>query len=165
MKKPFLITLCCASLMLVTPLVGVAQENTVSNNLPEQPNDVEGLVAQIRTVVDEVLQKFGHIPMVRSLCNVIQNALGLFGLILSCIFYLIMALLLGPFVVILIYFNYDEDALNLAIVVAIFITEFDSNCNPFYPPWNLKLPFQSIYTLSETKDNINTFAGCPCLQE
>ena len=41
MKKPILITLCCASLMLLTPLVGVAQENTVSNNLSEQPNDVD----------------------------------------------------------------------------------------------------------------------------
>lgn len=36
MKKPILITLCCVCLMLVTPLTSVAQENTVSSNLPEQ---------------------------------------------------------------------------------------------------------------------------------
>ena len=41
MKKEILITLCCASLILVTPLTGVAQESTVSSNLPEQPNDVD----------------------------------------------------------------------------------------------------------------------------
>ncbi|UCF49087.1 MAG: hypothetical protein JSU91_04875 [Thermoplasmatales archaeon] len=71
MNKPILIALCCASLMLVTPLTSVAQENTVSNNLPEQPNDVEGLVAQLRVVIDEILEKYGHIPMVSSLCDVI----------------------------------------------------------------------------------------------
>ena len=56
MKKPILITLLCTCLMLVTPLVGVAQENKISNNPSEQP-DIDGLVSHLRVVIDEILEK------------------------------------------------------------------------------------------------------------
>ena len=155
MKKEILITLCCASLMLVTPLTSIAQENTVSSNLPEQPNDVEGLVAQIRTVIDEILQRYGHIPMVRSLCNVILNTLGLLGDLTICIIIIITALLTMPFI----WYSYFIHSLFILCLLVV-----DDYC----PPYNnliSKLSFQSIYTMLETKDNINTFDGCPCLQE
>jgi hypothetical protein len=72
-KKTILITLCCASLILVTPFTTVAQENTVSNNVPEQPKDVEGLVAQLRVAINEILQKYGHIPSIAKQCGIILN--------------------------------------------------------------------------------------------
>ncbi len=47
MKKTILITLCCVSLIFVTPFTTVAQENTVSNNLLEQ-SDIDDLVPHIK---------------------------------------------------------------------------------------------------------------------
>lgn len=86
MKKSILITLLCAGLMLVTPLSSVAQENKISNNIPDMPDDVDDFVAQIRIVVNEILEKYGYIPMVKSLCNMVLNTLDLFGNIIICIF-------------------------------------------------------------------------------
>jgi len=88
MKKEILITLLCAGLMLVTPFITIAQENKVSNNLPEKP-DIEGLVAQIRVVIDKILQKYGHIPIINNVCSVILKLLELIGKIIFCITLLI----------------------------------------------------------------------------
>ena len=68
MKKPILITFLCAGLMLVTPFSVVARENKISSNLTDEP-DIEGLVAELRVVIDEILQTYGHIPMVSNLFN------------------------------------------------------------------------------------------------
>ena len=160
MKREILITLCCASLMLVTPLVGVAQENTVSSNLPEQPDDVEGLVAQIRTVIDEILQRYGHIPMVSSLCNVIQNALGLIVLWVICWVIFIICLLFIPVVWLFILLGLDYIWQNIMWTILGVAMILDSECPDIFSP-----PIKSLYTMLETKDNINTFDGCPCLQE
>ena len=101
MKKTIFITLCCASLMLVTPLTSVAQENTVSNNLPEQPNDVEGLVAQIRVVIDEISEKYSHIPIITKQCGIILNLLELFRNMTICIFSIMLFIPLITFATIL----------------------------------------------------------------
>ena len=159
MKKEILIALLCAGLMLVAPFTVVAQENTVSNNLPEQPNDVEGLVAQIKTVIDEILQRYGHIPIVRSLCNVIFNILDSFGLVLFCLF---LEIILWPLVIIdtILFGVIGELPYYLTLMCFLIAWIIDTECpDPF------KQSFQSIYTMLETKDNINTFDCCPCLQE
>ncbi len=164
MKREIFITLCCASLMLLTPLSGVAQENTISNNLPEQPNDVEGLVAQLRVVIDEILEKYGHIPMVSSLCNMILNSLGLIGRIIICIFVWIAIILLGLVFFILAFLSLNYAAVYVAAVIYYIAVTMNEFCYP-YKSLISKLPFESIYILTETKDNTNTFDGCPCLNE
>ncbi|MBW2966677.1 hypothetical protein KY342_06255 [Candidatus Woesearchaeota archaeon] len=164
MKKEILITLLCAGLMLITPFTVVAQENKITANIVEEPN-IDGLVAQIRVVIDEIMEKYRHIPMVSNLCNVILNIIGLFGLIILCIFFISIAILLGLVVVILIYSNFDEAAYYIAAFVLIILLELNKYCNPFYPPFNLKLASKSISTLKDIDDITNLAKGCPCLQE
>ena len=164
MKKPILITLLCAVLMLVTPLTGVAQENTVSNNLPEQPKDVEGLIVQIRTVVDEILQRYGHIPMVRSLCNIILKTMDSFNLLLFCIFIVVITI---P-VFIIVFFVWSTFGIippTLGPILFLLAMILDSECPQSNTLNNLLPSFKSLYPMLETNDNINTFDGCPCLQE
>jgi len=161
MKKTILITLCCASLILVTPLTGIAQENTVSNNLPDKPNDVDGLVAQIRVVIDEILQKYGHMPMVRSLCDAILNTLGLFVLWVICEVIFIICLLFAPVVFFLFLMRLDYIAQNIFWTILHVVNILDTYCPDSFPQ-----SFKSIYTMLETKYNLtDQFNGCPCLQE
>ena len=164
MDKPILIALICASLILVTPFTGVALENTVYNNLPEQPDDVEGLVAQIRTVIDEILQRYGHIPMVNNLANEILNLLGLIGKTIFCIFLVIITI---PALLIFTFFfaNFDITLQNIGGLLLILLIILDRQCPQPTSLNNLLPSFQSIYTMLKTTDNTNTFHGCPCLQE
>jgi len=158
MKKEILITLLCAGLMLVTPFTTIAQENKVSSNLTDNP-DINGLIVQIRTVVNEILQKYGNIPMVRSLCNVIFNILDSFGLVLFCLF---LEIILWPLVIIdtILFGVIGELPYYLTLMCFLIAWIIDTECpDPF------KQSFQSIYTMLETKDNINTFDCCPCLEE
>ena len=78
MKKYILIAMVFVSLMLITPFTVVARENKISSNLSEQP-DIDGLVAQIRVVIDEILQKYGHIPMVSHICDKLDNITFIFS--------------------------------------------------------------------------------------
>ena len=144
--------------MLVTPFTTVAQENKESNNVTDKP-DAEGLVAQIRTVIIEVLQKYGHIPNVRNPCNAILNKLDSIGLILFCISILVVEL---PIIILFIIFEtlgITKIWYPLGQILFILFHIFDSNCNELIPP------FKSIYSLSETKDINNLANDCPCLQE
>ena len=160
MKKEILITLLCADLMLVTPFTTIAQENKVSSNLTEKP-DINGLIVQIRTVVNEILQKYGNIPMVRGLCNVILNSLGLFVFWLICEIIFIICLLFVPVVWFCVIMGLGYIGQNIAWYISTIASTLDRECpdNPF------EQSFHSIYTMLETKDNINTFDGCPCLEE
>jgi len=51
MKKEILITLLCASLMLITPFTTIAQENKVSSNLTDE-SDVEPKDYLFQTIID-----------------------------------------------------------------------------------------------------------------
>ena len=161
MKKPFLITFLCASLILVTPFTGVAQENKVSNTLTEHP-DIDGLVAQIRVVINEILQKYGHIPIVNNLLQSIISLLLLFARITLCIFLIIIGIPIVILFFILFFLGMSPDYL-LFYVTLIFST-LDDFCLT-YRPFISKLQLQSIVTQLET-DNITYSAkNCPCLQE
>ena len=157
MKKEILITLLCAGLMLVTPLTGIAQENKISNNISEQSN-IEGLFAQITTVIDEILQRYGHIQVVKGLCNVVLNSLGLVGRIIFCVFLYILliplTLLAGIFLVL--EFDYLWRIFGgLAILISL---RTSIECSGYFNP-----SFKSIYTLSGTNDISEI--DCSCLQE
>ena len=160
--KKILITIFCASLILVTPLSGVAQDNKISNILFEQPG-IDGLVYQLRVVIDEILEKYGHIPMVRALCNVILNSLGLIGLILYCIIFFIIAILLGlVFLIFAIMGLYYVPSL-IAQIVFIILMDLIYYCNE--PIINLKIPIISLYKTLETNKIIKLIKDCPCLYE
>jgi len=164
MKKEILITLLCAGMLLVTPLVGIAQENKISDSIPDMSDDVEGLIAKIRTVVNEVLEKYGHIPTVRGLCNVILNTLDSAGDMIICIF--LIMLFIPVFILHTVFLLLGFE--NLRQYMAMFTVGIGLLTYVFCPPYNefISIPsFKFIYTMLETKDNINTFDGCPCLQE
>ena len=166
MKKEILITILCTSLMLVTPFTTIAQENKISSNLIEQPY-IEGLVAQIRTVVNEILQKYGHIPKISNLFNLILNLLELIGKIMYCI---VIAIIVIPIVTLYSILEYSTGVfygiyMLLGLIGFVLLTIFSKNCIPSTPFDNLFLPFKSIYKLSERNDITKSINDCPCLQD
>jgi hypothetical protein len=163
MKKYVLIAILCAGLMLVTPLTGIASENKVSNNLPEYPDDVDGLVTELRVMIDEILEKYGHIPMISNLCNVILSLSNVIGKIIFCIAIIIIEI---PIIILMLLFalsGFHYPATYMQGLLLGFILTYDDNCPPG-TPLSLKLPLKSIYTRLETND-ISDFNECPCLQE
>jgi hypothetical protein len=158
MKKEVFISILCAGLMLVTPFTTIARENKISNKILEQLDDVDGLVTQIRTVVNQILQKYGHIPVVKDLCNVILNSLGLVGRIIFCVFLYILliplTLLAGIFLVLEIDYLWHIFG-GLAIIISL-MTSLE--CSGYFNP-----SFKSLYTLSGTNDILEL--DCSCLQE
>ena len=158
MRKEILITFAIASLLLITPLTGIAQENKVSNNLIEQP-DIDGLVAQIRTVANEILEKYGHIPIISSLCNMILNSLNLIVLWVICWVIYIICFLFIPIIwfCFLMGLYIGQTILWYILAVAMII---DSECPDLFSP-----PIKSIYTMLNVDDNTQSFDDCACLQE
>ena len=57
----------------IAPCIATVQPE----NIDVEPNvdDIDGLVAQLRVVINEILQKYGYNPMAAYLCNYI---LGIF---------------------------------------------------------------------------------------
>ena len=161
MNKTTLFTILCASLMLITPLTSVAQENKISSNLQEEP-DIDGLVAQLHVVIDEVLQRYGHILMVSNLCNVLLDILGWIGTIVFCIFLVLLVLPL-----ILLFFlllRLDIGSYSLIVFILFIFSITSRYCNPLNF-LNFQLSHQSIFALSETIDSTNQLDDCLCLQE
>ena len=137
MKKEILIAIVFASLMLFTPFTTAAQENKVSNNLSEQP-DVEGVVAQLLVVINEILQKYGHNPMVRSLFNLILDLIWYPGKIIICVFlYIIFSFIGALWVYAWQVFGLSGQNL-LGIATSIFVTFIAFGCIAF-PYWPYKL--------------------------
>jgi hypothetical protein len=157
MKKEILVACICACLILVTPFTVVARENTLSNNLTDEP-DIEGLVAQLRVVIDEILQKYGYIPMIRTLCNYIHNTMNLIGKIILCA--ILWAIFIPIFIISeLIYITmgwvHGFIPWLLDYVQLLLILMIGLECNFFGPLWNI----------TETNDITNLAKDCPCLQE
>ena len=162
MRKDILVAFALSSLLMITPLTGTAQENKLSGNLTEQP-DIDVLVAQIRTVINDVLENYRHMPIISSLCDVILNLTWYPGNILYCVFLMgiIILLTITFFMAFLIFLVIPPNLLDLLII---FRNEYFINCPPANPFFDW--PSKSLYTMFETEDNLtNTFDGCPCLQE
>jgi hypothetical protein len=163
MKKEILIATLFASLMLVTPFTVVARENKVSDNLNDEI-DKEELVVQIRTVVEEVLQKYGHIPMIRNIANRIFSLLDMNNLILYCIFLLMIALPL-LLIVVIIFIITENLPPYLGGLLFVTVAIYDRECSPPTSLINLITPLKTIFTLTKITDTINLLKDCPCLQE
>jgi len=158
LKKETFITLLCAGLMLVTPFTTIAQENKVSNNLSEK-QDIDNLVNQIRVVIDEILQKYGHNPVVKIYCNLILNTLGLFGQILLCIFLTALVIPSFAFVLFLQSIGLGQTFIGKVITLYTFvlIMIWGDECVP-------DLPFSSISTLRDLVKRSNPNCGCPLIK-
>jgi len=160
MNKKILVACLCVTLMLITPLV-VAKENKITTNIMEEsivvePNvdDIEGLVAQLRVVINEILQDYGHISMIRNQCNKIVDVLDSFGLIVYCIFLCVLFL---PLFIIVLFMNFlglwgtyiFNNILWLTLGIAMTI---DLDC----------LSSGSNLSLNSMSNLINE---CPCMQQ
>jgi hypothetical protein len=148
MKKEILITILCTGLIIVTPIVVVARENTISNNLLEQPY-VGELVAQIRTTINEILEEYGKDSKISNMCSVILFLLYFLARIALCILIFILAI---P-VLIFYFIALIKGDMNLIAVISniqasiLMIIEL---CSPIYFKYQPKI----------TK----LVNGCPCLQ-
>jgi hypothetical protein len=159
MKKEILITLICAGLILVTPLSGVAQENKVTDNLKDEP-DIEGLVSQIRTVVDEVLQKYGHIPMVRTLSNDILIKLNVPDNFFYCILLFSITIPVLLIYWIISWFGFGFYLQKIILVLFLDIQRFCTNSKSF----TTILPLKKTYDMTEINDITELVSDCSCLK-
>ena len=159
MKKEILSTLLCAGLILVTPFTTIAQENKISSNLIEQPY-IEGLVAQIRTVVNEILQKYGHIPIVRNLCNHILGILDNPIIKVVCILLLIISIPIQALLLLLAFIFWDY-ALVFWGWMLLIATTWDLECAPYFTSKSIQ-PLKTISILTVKNDFFKI--DCPCLQ-
>jgi len=155
MKKEILITLLCAGLMLVTPLSGIAKENTVSNKILDQPDDIDELATKIRTLVDEILEKYGHIPIVSNFCNMIYSSLGLVDNIIYCVALIIIAIPI--FFIVSFNWIFFEHLGILALILTSILMLYSVECSQSLSLINFLNPLKTRSTFTEHP--------CPCLQE
>ncbi len=168
MKKEILIATLFAGLLLVTPLSGVAQENKISNILSEQ-TDVDDLVAQIRVVTNEILENYGHIPLIKTLCNRIIGVLDTIGLVLFCvIFGFLVALPLAIIMLVMFFTGLTDTYVGQTIFFALFAIFFiwDFNCNFIaFPTDKLISSVNSMFALTGLNNSSDSIKKCPCLNE
>ena len=127
----------------------------------KQPDDVDGLIAQIDTIVNEILQKYGHNPMIRGLCNVILDLIWFPGKIVICVLLYVVTMFIAQlWVWAWQVFDLPIADYLLYLAASIFILLIVIDCIPF--PYKISNP---IFTILETKDITNQLDGCPCLQE
>ena len=133
--------------------IGIGVQPAIAEKLTQEQPDVEGLVAKIDNIVNEILQEYKHNKMVGSINDLIYYNIGLSGRypLIFCTLFLIA---LSPFFIFLIKM-WEIFSLDIFLeMAAILLYPFGLIC---YYPW--------INSLSEIKDIIQSFDGCPCLQE
>ena len=129
--------------------------------------DVEELVAQLRVAVNEILQEYGHISIIRTLGDKILNISDLFGLIIYCIFLLI--LLIPVFIIVLIMTSLGLGgtylSINLLWLMLGLAAKMDSDC----PPRDSSLSLKSLFNINkiDTSDSSTStrIDECPCMQQ
>jgi len=158
--------------MLITPFTTIALENKVSNNLPKQPNDVEGLVAQIRVVIDEILEKFRHNSKVVNQCDIILKLLVLIIKLLLlpfrlvfCIFFIIFSSAL-IMVLVKLWDKFPELENEIWMMVFFLDIIWAFTCAPSSFPFKSSiLSLKTKYIISEPNYITKSFYSCPCVQE
>ncbi len=153
--------------------LGLAIQPSIATVQPEklvvEPNvdDIDGLVAQLRVAVNDILQKYGHNPIIRSLCNMILDLTWFPGKIIICNLIKILAIGILYTMGICIVFNLS---VYFILILAIFaealsMVSIGLQCPPIFPVNDYPLPLKSIFALSETHDITNLAECCPCLQK
>ena len=131
---------------------------------------MEELVNQLQELIDRILQKYGQIPLVKNLCNVILGVLETIALFVFCfVFGLFVALPLAILMLILFFTGMTNTYLGQAIFFAMFAIFFiwDFNCNFITFPVDLlfKSIINSASEILDTNDILDLAGNCPCLEE
>lgn len=166
-NKKILVACLCIILMLITPFTVIARGNKVTSNLIEE-SDVEGLVAQLRVVINEILQEYGYIPMIRTICNKIVDVLDSFGLILYCIFLIVLMIPVAIIFLILYFLGLRGTYIFLyvgSIILALSV-EFDFNCHKLVSSNLFLKSLSNIFSIDTSDSSILTgLDECPCMQQ
>ncbi|KYK33344.1 MAG: hypothetical protein AYK22_09085 [Thermoplasmatales archaeon SG8-52-3] len=151
MKKVIFFAFVFASLILIAPITTIAQENKVTNNISEQTFK-ESLITQIKDLTDKILQKYGHLPMVKVVSFYIQF---IFLQILDtlCYFTIICAI----FIDILLNHIWLETGKRFNAIRTLGGTIFLTAWVICIAPFTITLPKNNEIT--------NSIKDCPCLQE
>ena len=71
--------------LVIQPSIATVQPEKI--DVEPDVDDVEGLVAQLRVAVNEILQDYGHISVIRALCIMILDSTWFLGKIIICVFH------------------------------------------------------------------------------
>ena len=114
--------------------------------------------------VEEVLQKYGYIPQVNDIIQLLIDLFFLIGKIALCVFLIILTI---PILILVttIFIITGEFPPVLAAYLFMIVMTYDSNCPPGNPLLNWLSPLKTIHKLSEINDITNLVRDCPCLQE
>ena len=119
-KKQIIISLICAALVFITPFVVVAQENEITEN-QKYESDLEGLVDQLKILINDILDNFGQFKLIKTLCNIILGALDTIVLLFLCfVFGMLVALPLALLMLILFFTGITNTYLGQIIFFTLF---------------------------------------------
>jgi hypothetical protein len=129
---------------------------------------LEELVNQLQVLVDIILKNYGHISIVKNLCNMILGALETIALLVFCfVFGLFVALPLAILMLILFFTGVTNSYLGQAIFFAMFSIFFiwDYNCNFITFPVDLlfKSSINPVSNILDKNDILDFEGDCPCL--
>ena len=146
--------------LAIQPSIAVQPEK-----IDVEPNvdDVEGLVAELRIVINEILQEYRYNPMVSYLCNYILGILHspierLYCYLLLILFFPAMGLLLllaGFFYTGIIRSYYL--GLTVVRILGLWALTLDFTCSKYFF-WRKIQPLRIISTLTGLDE-------CPCMQQ
>jgi hypothetical protein len=166
MKQSIICKTLAVSVILL--FLGLAIQPSVAVE-PEKQKDILGLGAQIRTVVNEILQNYGYIPMINTICICLIGALNTIGLNILCIISgLVFILPLLGLIAILFNAGITDAPLGKHIFHAmctIFAIWYYS-CSNEKKYSSMTFPsFEPLTNLIKTNDITNIIEDCPCLRE
>jgi hypothetical protein len=167
MKKEIIIVIICSGLIFFTPFTSIAKENTLTNDLIKHTNNLSNLVNKMRFQIDEILEKYGHLPMVSLLCNQILNGFGPFLTGLVCISYNMLFLISFSLFFFFIQIDIQEIAGFAYILCVISIYTLHGN-KCIYPVGLVEYFLDYVFgekTLPEIDLLSNQIDKCPCLDE
>ena len=149
--------------------LGLAIQPSIATVQPEkidvEPdiNYAKGLVAQLQVVINEILQEYGHIPIIRTLGNIIYNIIVIIWRVLYCTYLLIVAPL--TFILALILTLLGINDIELVAWAYAYLYLFDKYCFPL----SSNSPLKSISNINRiyTSDSptLTGLDDCPCMQE
>ena len=148
--------------------LGLAIQPSVATVPPKKIDvepDIEGLVTQLRVVINEILQDYSHIPIIRTLGNKIINILSLLGSIIICIsLILLVSSLVIIFIIMGILGLKDNDiysALSIMILgLAISTMVF---CSGYFIQFKTLSNINRLY--ASDSPTLTGLDECPCMQD
>jgi len=161
-------------MVVILLFIGVTVQPAIATVQPKEidvePNvdDIEGLVTQLRIVINEILQDYGHIPIIRNLCNKIVDVLDSFGLILYCIFLIVLMIPVGIIFVILYFLGLRGTYILLYVgsIILWLSVEFDKNCLLLISSNLFIKSLSNIFSIDTSDSSILTeLENCPCMQQ